>query len=306
MNLNENNYINNFIFEDNLDKFEKVYDELSIKYIRVLEKMRKKIIRTIFLGWILFLGWSIFSIWISNSKISIAVGAIAGVLFYFYYDKHESKYIDFYKREFISNFFELLNDNLTYLRTRNEITEIIEEYKSSKFNKLLDAFEANDFVEGYTNKDIFVKMCGLHVSFGAGKNKHNLRINSVFSFAYLNKYLKTQIKISTKHKLEKNVIKIDNEEFEKIYQVSSKNEEEARKILKEETIKCLIEFYNQNNINFEIILKSNRLYIRFFRDGMFEPKIHTASINKESILKDFKMMNFVINFSDKLNKHMEN
>ena len=300
MNLNENNYINNFIFDGNLDKFEKVYDELNIKYIRVLEKMRKKVIRIIFLGWVLFLAWGIFSIWISNSKISVALGAMVGVLYYFYYDKHESKYIDFYKREFISNFLKLLNGNLTYLRTRNEITEIIDEYKGSKFNKMLDAFEANDFVEGYIENDIFVKMCGLHVSFGAGKNKHNLRINSVFSFAYLNKYLKTQIKISTKHKLEKNVIKIDNEEFEKIYQVSSKNEEEAIRILREEIIKYLIEFYDENNINFEIILKSNRLYIRFFRDGMFEPKIHTTSINKEAILKDFRMMNFVINLSDKL------
>lgn len=304
MNFKEDN-IDNLFLGTTFDKFNKVYEETNKKYIRVLEKMRKKLIKIIILGWALFFIWSIFSIWINNSKVSIAVGAIVGVLFYFYYDKHESKYIDFYKREVISNFFKLLNDNLTYLRTRNEITEIIEEYKSSKFNKLLDAFEANDFVEGYIDKDVFVKMCGLHVSFGAGKHKHNLRINSVFSFAYLNKYLKTQIRISTKHKKEKNVLKIDNELFEKIYQVSSKNEEEASKILKEEIINYLIEFYNENNINFEIILKSNRLYIRFFRDGMFEPKIYTNSINKELLLKDFKMMSFVINLAQKLNKYME-
>ena len=78
MNFKEDN-IDNLFLGTTFDKFNKVYEETNKKYIRVLEKMRKKLIKIIILGWALFFIWSIFSIWINNSKVSIAVGAIEAI-----------------------------------------------------------------------------------------------------------------------------------------------------------------------------------------------------------------------------------
>ena len=215
----------NIVLGNDIQKFEKIYEELYKKHNRILEKMRKKLKRIIFIGYVLVIIWVVLSVLFSNQELSVVSGIIMLSLFYIYYDKYESKYIEFYKKEIISKFFSLLNDNLIYVRKKNEIDEIMSEYKLSMFNKVFDTFEANDFVDGYADRDVLVKMCGLHVSIGAGSKKHSFSVNSVFSFTILDKLVKNPIKISTKHKIEKNVIKINNEEFEKIFQVSSTNKE---------------------------------------------------------------------------------
>lgn len=300
MGVEENNILGN-----SPDEFNKLYETLYKRHNRVLEKMRKKLKRIIGFGYVLIILWAISCFYISRPEVSVTIGITGLILFYLYYDKNESKYIEFYKKEIINSFFNSLNEKLIYVRSRNEITEIMQEYEVSRFNKLFDAFEANDFVEGYIDRDVFVKMCGLHVRIGAGKKSHRLRINSVFSFTVLNKYIRNQIKITTKHKLEKDAIEIGSEEFEKLFHIASTNKELVKNLLNSEVMNYLINFHNETKINFEIILKSNRLYLRFFRDGMFEPKVYGPSLNKALLIKDFRMLSFVVSLTRKINKSLK-
>lgn len=297
MNSNQNQYN----IENILDKFEKIYENLYKRHSRILNKMKKRLKTMLFIGLVLFVAWFILGLLISTSKIAIILSLAFFACYYYFYYHYEVKYIEFYKKEIIGPLLESLDENLIYVRSKNETAEIIQEYRISKFIKVFDNFVANEFIKGYVDNDMFMKMSGLNVKIGAGEKRHILRINTVFSYVVLNKNVVNGIKINTKHKLTKNTFNLNNNEFNEIFQISSMNENKAKEIINNEIMGYLIEFYDKTKINFEIIIKSNRMYIRFFREGMFEPKIWGKSFEKANIMKDLKILFFVLNLGKKIN-----
>lgn len=309
MNSDENLNIYENDLEKILNKFDIVFEKLYKRQRRILEKMRKRLNVIIFFGILLFVIWFVLGMIISTPKTLVAIGIIALIGFYCFYYNYESKYIEFYKKEFIGSLLTNLDPNLLYMRSKNDTAEVMQEYRLSKFIKILDNFEANEFIKSYVDKDIFMKMSGLHVRIGAGKKKHILRVNAVFSYVILNKFIKNETKISTKHRIIKNSFELPNEVFNQKFQVKATNKEFAIQLINNDIMKYLLDFYNETKINFELILKSDRAYIRFFRSGMFEPKILRRAIDKANIIKDIKMIFFVLNLGKKVNlalKEIEN
>ena len=62
---------------------------------------------------------------------------------------------------------------------------------------------------------------------------------------------------------------MDSEEFEKIFDVFSKDKILAMQILTADVMESLIKFKNKYDIDFEIVLMNNNIYLRFFVSNMF-------------------------------------
>ena len=95
---------------------------------------------------------------------------------------------------------------------------------------------------------------------------------------------------------------MDSEEFEKSFDVLSENKILAMQILTADVMESLISFKNKYDIDFEIVLMNNKIYLRFFVSNMFEPQIFGNSMDKELIYTYYIILDFVVEITEKINK----
>lgn len=99
--------------------------------------------------------------------------------------------------------------------------------------------------------------------------------------------------------------KIDSTEFEKIFDVYSNSQIISLQILTHEVIQMLLDFYNEFKINFEITIKEKFIYIRFSTYDMFEvPFSNKYSLDKDTLYKYYRTLDFTLNLSTKLSDLM--
>ena len=99
--------------------------------------------------------------------------------------------------------------------------------------------------------------------------------------------------------------KIDSTEFENIFDVYSNNQIISLQILTHEVIEMILDFYNEFKVNFEITIKEKFIYIRFFTYDMFEaPLSNKYSLDKDTLYKYYRTLDFTLNLSTKLSDLM--
>lgn len=320
----KNNYKNNVIEEDMPYEFRKIYAELFNNHIITLEKMRKKIRwRTVvqFIAFALFFigyifGGSQFVIISESFDLLLSIIAILAflVILIFSYTnyKYIKKYKSTYKNEIISNFIKLLNDKLIYKPKFNTSSQVEKDYKEANFeNRNFNRFYQDDYIEGNLNNDVYLKMIDIHIQnvTGSGKNRHTEEIfQGIFGHTKCNKNINTYIKISrNKIKLfdSKTRLEMDSEEFEKYFDIYSEDKILAMRLLTADTMEYLVNFYKKYELDFEFVFKDDKIYLRFFTGPMFEPKIFGSSMDKELLFVYYKILEFILELTKKINKTLQ-
>lgn len=86
-------------------------------------------------------------------------------------------------------------------------------------------------------------------------------------YTKLPKYIETYIKIlrdSTSYRKSKDNVQMDMTEFEKIFNVETSDKIKAVQVLKSDVITELVSVVKELNIEFQIYINYNILYIRFY------------------------------------------
>ena len=320
----KNNYKNNIVTEDMPYEFRKIYMDLYNNHIITLEKMRKKLRwRTVlqFTAFALFFVGFIFGraefVIISPSIDAILpiVGIISffvGFIFTFINYKYKKTYTSTYKNEIISNFIKLLNDKLIYKPDFSASQQIQRDYIEANFeNRNFNRFYQDDYIEGNLDTDISVKMVDVHLQnvTGSGKNRHTEEIfQGIFGLTKCSKDINTYIKISkNKIKLFDNNsrVEMDSQEFEKYFDIYSEDKILAMRILTADTMEYLINFYEKYKLEFEIVFRNDKIYLRFFTGPMFEPKVFGNSMDKELLFIYYSILDFVLQVTKKVNKTLQ-
>ena len=90
-------------------------------------------------------------------------------------------------------------------------------------------------------------------------------------------------------------------ELKNIFNVYSSNSNSAEYILDSEISKILIDIYNTEK--FEIAIKDNIIYIKFWISGLFSsPPLEKDTFDKTTIYKNYKMLYLIFYLSTKLKK----
>lgn len=72
-------------------------------------------------------------------------------------------------------------------------------------------------------------------------------------------------------------------------------------LLTADIMQMLVEF--DKEMSYEVTIKNNFLYIRFFSKGIFEaPVCYEDPLDKETLYKYYKILDFILNLSNKLTK----
>lgn len=314
------NYKDYISLENIPANFEMIYDNLYRNHIAELEKLRKKIRWRKIIQYItyayFFIGY--FLVRTEQVIVSYSLANFLGItsilsflvatIFTFLNIKHERKYKEAYKKEIVANFIKIVNDKLDYEPIANRCYTMEKDYKNATFdNKRFNRFYPDDYIEGYLEEEIFVKMCDIHIQnvTGSGKNRTTEEIfHGMFGFTNFNKSINTYLKIS-KNKLKilekSDRIELDSEEFEKYFDVYSEDQNLTMRILTADTMEYLVDFYNKYHIDFEIVCRNNILYLRFFTGPMFEPKVFGNSMDKELLFVYYSILKFIVELTKKIN-----
>ena len=271
------------------------------------EKQRNKIklgLILVNLGTIILFAISIF---LKYSVIAIPVLLIWLFGNWFIMNKKE-KYTKFYKESIVSKFVTLSNEKLKYRSENIKDVNLLAEYNNANFNqKQYNKYYLNNLIEGTVGDDTYLKMCNLNLQYVAyaenAKHVENI-FNGMFAYTNIDKNIKSVIKINEnkiKFAEEKNIVNMDNAEFEKYYDVYSEDKILTMRILTADIMEYLVEFRNKYNLKYEIIIKNNRIYLRFFVGEIFEPRIFKSAIEKEHLYKYYLITKFMIDITAKMN-----
>ena len=196
---------------------------------------------------------------------------------------------------------------MNYVTLEGKSDSLQNEFIKSKIEThSFNRYNYTDYIEGNLSDNIFIRMADIDVKFvsGSGKNRSVQNIfEGIFAVTDTNKNINGYVKISRNNLIKDNDFRInmDSEEFEKIFDVFSKDKILAMQILTADVMESLIKFKNKYDIDFEIVLMNNNIYLRFFVSNMFEPKIFGSSMDKELIYIYYIILDFIVEITEKIN-----
>jgi len=296
------------------EEFEKIYKELYHSHIHSLEVMRKNVRwRYILAGICFFLGWIFTGITNETGTVLLGITGLMlfgiGILLVYNSVKYSKKYKETYKKDIISNFIKLINNQLEYTPLDTGSFRTLDYYKQAEFdNRKFNRFYPDDYIEGYLEEGTFVQMCDLHIQneTGSGKNRTVVELfQGIFAHTRCSKDIGTYIKISkNKSKIleKQDRIEMDSEEFEKYFDVYSENKIVAMQLLTSDIMEIFIDFHKKYGINYEIVFRGNIIYTRFSTGIMFEPTIFGNSMDKRELFRYYCLLKFIIEVIQKVNK----
>lgn len=298
--------------------YKKLYSEKRVK----LEKPRKELKE---IGIIVNLVMTVviitffFNIINSTNKVDLKVNLLNNLAIVFITiafmgfaifqrEKIKKRYVDIYKKEVVTEFIKLINENLEY-NNLQQFLDMKSEYKKVGFeNKRFNTFIVDDKILGKISDDLAIKMADIDVK-NITENQAETIFSGLFAIIEQNKKeLPTKIKIMrSKNKFiqKENIVNLDNEDFEKYFDIYSEDKILAMRILTIDVTQSIVDFYARHNVNFDIVFMHNKIYIRFEVGEMFEPPIMRNSMDKRKLLTYYVMVKFVFEVAEKLNKALE-
>ena len=197
-----------------------------------------------------------------------------------------------------------------------------ESYDEGEFEKY-DKFTSEDFIKGKMENGCLFEMSEILTEkkdiSESSSNKYKVVFNGLLakvetpkpfnSCVYLRKDIKDQkflVRIfSGKWDFDKLRIELDPKEFEKMFDVYTSNQDVITKLFTTDIKQMLMDFKNEMKMDFEITMKNNHMYIRFWCGKMFEvAKLSKYSLDKETLEKYYKMLNFVFDLTNKIEKKL--
>lgn len=314
-------YQRNILFKNTSTEFDNMYNSLYGSNISSLEEMRRKakirrtivyilsgivVIGLIFAGYKRTLMSSTVDLVISIVSVIAIISVIILELFNY---SAKKEYIKTYKKNIVSNFIKLVSDDLTYEPDNVNSASICDDYKNANFdNKSFNEFKSDDHIEGNVEDNIYIKLDDILVQKISARytreEESKVVFQGIFGCTKTNKDINTCIKVTrNKYSLFKDETKvgIDNSNFEEIFDVYAENRILAMRIFTSDITNCLIDFYNKYQLDFEVVLKDNNIYLRFFTGAMFEPKIFGNSMDKELLAVYYSILKFVVDITKLIN-----
>lgn len=293
------------------NEFKKMYNSIIKEYANGLEVKRRKLIVCMILLIVIAIASFILIIYLSKDIVTTRNNAkkfsfilIPLALFYVYfYKKNYKEYIKEYKDTFIKNFINNINSKLNYDKNGGQDLYnyyLDGEYEDKKFND----FCTDDYINCYNEDGTSIDICDVALK---NKDEKGNYINTVyeglFSVSFFNISIPNEVRIKKNQvKTKNNRVEMDSKEFEKYFDVYSDSNILAMEILTHDIMQEIIDFYNLYKIDFEMLLKRNKMYIRFNTGSMFEPNILKKSSNIKSLWVFYNVINFVTTFTIRMNK----
>lgn len=297
----------NISTENMPEEFENMYSNLiKSTNIQSLQAKKEKVKKSLI---VLIIFLIITIILMSNANILTFISCIILMVIVVYFGNNVMKFQKEYKKEIVPSVIKLVSEKLKYIPDNVEHFGMREEYRRADFdNEYYNRFYQDDYIEGFLDEENHIKMCDLLIQHHTsnGKQSHTYEVfNGLFLITECNKNIGTNIKISrNKMKIfdSNNRVEMDSQEFEKYFDIYSDNKILAMQLLTSDIMADLIGFYKKYNIEYEIVIRNNRIYMRFATGAMFEANILGNVIDKQMLFRYYSILKLVEDITKKINE----
>jgi hypothetical protein len=227
------------------------------------------------------------------------------------------KYTENYKDTVIKLIVRFFGENLVYYKDRHINRN---EFDSSELFGRYNRYYGDDYVEGLIPDEEYIestgKLKGTKIRFseldvklvtGSGKNRSTKTVfKGMFYVADFNKYFKTYTKVIPDYRKSwfkrKTRVKLEDVEFEKLFEVYSEDQIEARYILSTSLMRRIVEYKRKTGHEIYIAFNNNKIFVavRIARD-LFEPRIFTTLYDIKPLYSYYNDLMMVISIVDELN-----
>lgn len=237
--------------------------------------------------------------------------------------KKESKILEYtneFKTKVIKTLLDSFNENIEYFPTCGISSSV---YNEAEFEKY-DRYRAEDLMKGTLKNN-----CNFEMSEVLTEDEHK---DSEGHTQYSTLFCGMLAKIETpkpfnarlylrKDRKDKNIINraftgrlltgrvpfgnlrinLDSQEFEKYFDVYCTDKIIAMQLLTPDVMQLLVNFREEMDMEYELTIKNNCIYIRFLSGEMFEPAgVTKFSLDKNMLYKYYKMLDFSFSLTNKL------
>ena len=227
------------------------------------------------------------------------------------------QYSEDFKRKIIKALLDSFGEKIDYLPyDRMSSTS----YKEAEFEKF-DLYHSEDLMTGRLKNNCSFSMGEVstkrEIKDLSESSNYRTLFNGIFSKIKTPKpfkaslYLRKDVKeknmlnraFTKKQPFEKLRVELDSQEFENLFDVYCSDKIIAMQLLTADIMQLLIDFHEEMNMEYEITIKNNYIYIRFFSGKMFEAaNIQKFSLDKDTLYRYYRMLDFTFSLTDKLVK----
>lgn len=226
-----------------------------------------------------------------------------------------SKYNNSYKEEVIDKILKNFFEEVDYIPKKGMPQNIYDEWKNGNNDDYYEDYYSDDYMEGMTDDKYPIKMADIllqmTVTSTNSDGEKTTEVVTLFSGLFAKIDMKKSIEgelvikqdghITGKEKLE-----MDSREFEKYFDVSSSDKIKGMQLLTHDIMELLTVFRTKYNIQYDIAIKNNYLYIRLHTGNMFESKFNDKEVIDKNITKKYyDIVDFIYSLAKEMIKNVE-
>lgn len=299
-------------FEEN---FEKVYDVITFDTKNSLKKIKKKFSSLVFLVFLIMCITDLI-MYLNNVADYNIVGVIAIeiLLLIVLIDNVRKIYSKKYKSLIILALVKGYDENLNY-SVKSLLNSMA--YKTSNFDRSFDTFYSEDNITGKMNQcslqlaEIVTYIKTEYNENGNIKSYETETYRGIYGVVNLNKSFVADISIlndSHSKKYSKDRVEVDSEEFEKNYDLLTKDKVLALRIFTSDIIEMFNEILaiSKNKYPFELKIRDNMIYFRYKCGKLFEKPLFKNEFDKDVIKNYYKYIYYPLEIINSVSKSVKN
>ena len=223
------------------------------------------------------------------------------------FSKHKKAYSKLFKSNIIKKLLENYYNNVNYLPNQIMPQAI---YNEAKYNEYYNSYSSDDYMEALLNEKYLIKMAEVHTidvethtdSEGHTTTTETTKFHGLFTKIQMEKSINSDLLIRKNHSIaNKKRMDMDSQEFEKLFDVSATNQIIGMQLLTHDVMELLVSFKKMTDINYDITIYNNVMYLRFHTGSMFEFKSFKKGAFDEKMLKKYyDVLDFTYTLSNML------
>ena len=227
--------------------------------------------------------------------------------------RKSKRYNSLYKDRVIKKMIEAKFTNLEYEPEMGMSRNIYAEGKYENY----DRYKSDDYMIAKIDDKYKVEMAEIETerkettedSEGNKRTSYVTIFHGLFAKIEMEKSINSNLEIypnKTELFFKKNKITMDSSEFEKNFDVKATNKIVAMQLLTSDVMEELISFMRINNMKYDIKIRENIMYIRFYCGRVFETgKLREGIVEKKLIERYYNILNFTYTLPKKIIKLIE-
>ena len=297
-------------------EFKSVFDEVYKEFSPKLKVLNKQIKISFILSVMIFA--TAFMCSISNQSLFVILAIVGAYFIIIAYIKYH-EYTVIYKKKVVDRFIKSIDSRLNFSDTisREEIKSkfIDSRFKENYFTTINvdDCITAN--IEGC---EMVFSEVTLNAVLKVDKTTKNVKVfEGAFANIELDKDIDFELIITRNERFIEKILNRDNRPyqdlkkfeldsalFEEYFDIYTTNEIEAMRILTHDVMDKLVEFAAYN-IEFEIAIRNNHLYIIFNTGSMFEPRLSKEPMDIDLLYTYYFLFLFIVLLTGQLHNVMQ-